>query len=63
MKFRHIDKALKESGWQLVRQKGSHWHYRHSLIPGTVTIPYKGNSDLQLGTLKAIQKQAQQRIL
>lgn len=61
MKFRAISKTLKESGWRLVRQKGSHWHYCHSAIPGTVTVPYKGNRDLQIGTLKAIQKQAKQK--
>ena len=61
MKFRAISKTLKQNGWWLKRQRGSHFHYRHASIPGTVTVPYKGNRDLQIGTLKAIQKQAKQK--
>jgi predicted RNA binding protein YcfA (HicA-like mRNA interferase family) len=46
MKTNEIIKLIEDNGWQIVRQKGSHIQFRHSIKPGTVTIPYHGNKDV-----------------
>ena len=57
-KVREITAYIISDGWFLVRQKGSHKHYRHPTKPGTVTIPGKPSDDLSPGTAKSILKQA-----
>ena len=58
-KVREITAYIISNGWFLVRQKGSHKHYRHQTKSGTVTIPGKPSDDLPLGTIKSILKQAE----
>ncbi|WP_071592353.1 type II toxin-antitoxin system HicA family toxin [Pseudanabaena sp. PCC 6802] len=58
MKVREVIKLLEADGWLLVRTRGSHRHYRHSIKSGTVTVPGKFSDDLPLGTLNSIFKQA-----
>ena len=58
-KAREITAYIKSDGWYLVRQKGSHRHYRHPVKPGTVTIPGEPSDDLPPGTAKSILKQAE----
>ncbi|MDR2913491.1 MAG: type II toxin-antitoxin system HicA family toxin [Tannerella sp.] len=57
-KVREITSCIKRDGWYLVRQKGSHRHYRHPSKPGTVTIPGEPGDDLPPGTAKSILAQA-----
>lgn len=57
MKFREIEKILKQDGWELVDIKGSHHQYKHPTKPGKVTIP-NHNGDIKPLTLKSILKQA-----
>jgi len=57
-KVREITAYIESDGWYLVRQKGSHRHYRHPAKTGTVTIPGKPSDDLPPGTAKSILKQA-----
>ena len=57
MKSREVIKLLEAGGWVLDRVKGSHHHFRHSDLPGTVTVPHP-ESDLAIGTLKSIEKQS-----
>lgn len=57
MKSRDVIKRLKADGWLVVRQAGSHIHFRHDTKPGTVTVPHP-KSDLAIGTLKSIEKQS-----
>ncbi|NCP44781.1 MAG: addiction module toxin, HicA family [Sphingomonadales bacterium] len=57
MRSREVLKRLKRSGWQEVRQSGSHKHLRHPDHPGTVTVPHP-KADLPIGTLKSIERQS-----
>ncbi|MBI1733285.1 MAG: type II toxin-antitoxin system HicA family toxin [Gammaproteobacteria bacterium] len=45
-------------GWKLVRTKGSHRQYKHSIKVGLVTIPGRMGDDLAIGTMNSILKQA-----
>lgn len=57
MTFLEMEKRIKYDGWYLVKQKGSHCHYRHPVKPGKVTIP-KHTGDLHMDTVKSILKQS-----
>jgi len=58
MKVRDIVRMLQEDGWNLVRTRGSHHHFRHPGKPGTVTVPGNPNFDLHPKTLASILRQA-----
>lgn len=58
MRFREVDKLLKEDGWYEVKQVGSHHQYRHPVKPGKVTVPEHGGKDINPTTEKLIRKQA-----
>jgi len=49
---------VREDGWYLVRQDGSHEQYRHPTKPHCVTIAGKDSKDVPPGTLNSILKQA-----
>jgi len=57
MKPKEIEKLIKQDGWILKNQRGSHRQYIHPTKPGKVTIPWH-NKDLSLGTAKSILKQS-----
>jgi len=57
-KAKELVDLIEKDGWFIVRQKGSHKHYRHPEKSGTVTIPYSGNDDMPPGTANSILKQA-----
>jgi len=52
-----ILRLLRDDGWQVVRQKGSHIQLRHPSKPGRVTVPHP-NKNVPVGTLKSIEKQS-----
>jgi predicted RNA binding protein YcfA (HicA-like mRNA interferase family) len=52
-----VIKALLAAGWRQVAQKGSHVHFKHNASPGRVTVPHP-RTDLPLGALRSIEKQA-----
>jgi predicted RNA binding protein YcfA (HicA-like mRNA interferase family) len=54
---RDIIRALEAAGWKEVRVTGSHHHYRHAELPGTVTVPHPVK-DMPPGTVKSIEKQS-----
>jgi len=59
VKVKQVLKLLKEDGWFLVAQKGSHKQYKHPQKTGRVTVPDHGrNKDLAKGTENSILKQA-----
>ena len=58
MKVKEIIKLIENYGWILIRINGSHRHYAHPDKKGLVTIPGKLSSDIPIGTLKSIYKQA-----
>ncbi|MEI9969192.1 MAG: type II toxin-antitoxin system HicA family toxin [Terracidiphilus sp.] len=49
---------MRENGWQLRNQEGSHQQWVHRAKPGKVTIAGHPNDDIPPGTLKAMLKQA-----
>jgi predicted RNA binding protein YcfA (HicA-like mRNA interferase family) len=48
---------LKADGWELVRVKGSHHHFKHPLKPNLITVPHP-KKDLPTGTWNSILKDA-----
>lgn len=52
-----VIRRLTAAGWQPIRTKGSHHHFKHSSQPGIVTVPHP-KKDLPIGTLKSIEKQS-----
>lgn len=57
MKVRELERILRDDGWYVVKQVGSHRHYKHPVKSGKVTIPIH-SGDLDKGTAKSILKQA-----
>lgn len=58
MKVREVLRLLKDDGWNLDRQRGSHRQFKHASKPGIVTVAGKLSDDLAPGTLNSILKQA-----
>ena len=58
MRFREVDKILKDDGWIHIKQKGSHHQYIHSEKSGKVTVPEHGGKDIHPDIVKSIMKQA-----
>ena len=57
MKFREIERLIKNDSWEYLYTTGSHYYYIHPTKPGKVTIPYH-NKDLKMKTVNSILKQA-----
>jgi len=49
---------IKDDGWYLDGIEGSHYHYKHIMKAGKVTIPYHGSVDLPKRVVHSILKQA-----
>ena len=58
MKSSQLLKILKEDGWYVVRQKGSHKIMAHPTKPGTFPFPDHGSAEIGKGLENAILKQA-----
>lgn len=59
MKVKEIIRIIERDGWFLVRTKGSHKQYKHSVKKGLVTVSgHKPSDDIATGTLNSILKQA-----
>jgi len=58
LKLREIIKIIREDGWYIVAQKGSHIQFKHPLKPGRVTIAGNPGDDMAPGTLNSVSKQA-----
>jgi len=61
MRSGEVIKKLEKAGWVEVRQSGSHKHFRHPTLKGTVTVPHP-KSEMAIGTLKSIEKQSGVRL-
>ena len=59
MKVRDVLRLLRDDGWYLARQRGSHQQYKHPTKRGLVTVAGKPNDDLAPGTLNSILKQTE----
>lgn len=58
LKTRKIIDMLRDDGWYLVRQKGSHRQFKHPSKKGIVTINGKLNETQSQFLLNSIYKQA-----
>ena len=54
---REVIRALRDDGWFIVGQTGSHLHLKHPAKMGKVTVPHPTKT-LPLGTLKSIERQS-----
>jgi len=54
---REVIKRLTDDGWRVVKQTGSHRHFKHPVKTGKVTVPHP-KKDLSRKTLKRIAEQA-----
>ena len=59
LEVRDLLERLREGGWTIVRQRGSHRQLRHSVKPGTVTVAGNPGDTVRPGTLKSILSQAE----
>lgn len=59
MKVALILQMLRDDGWFVVAQKGSHRQFKHAAKPGRVTVAGKPSDEIAPGTLGSILKQAQ----
>ena len=57
MRVRELEQILREDGWYVVKQVGSHRQYKHPVKPGKATIPIH-SGDIDKGTVNSILKQA-----
>lgn len=57
MRFREIEKIVKDDGWYLTDVSGSHYQYRHLTKKGKVTIP-NHRGDISQRVVNSILKQA-----
>lgn len=57
MSSRELIRLLKAAGWELNRTRGYHHQFKHSEIPGVVTVPHP-KKDLPKGTARAILRSA-----
>lgn len=58
MRFREVDKMLKQDGWYEVKKVGSHHQYKHPTKPGKVTVPEHAGRDVDMSIVKSIRRQA-----
>ena len=57
MKSADVIRMLEAHGWTRVAVKGSHNQFKHPTKPGRVTVPHP-KRELQIGTLKSIERQS-----
>jgi predicted RNA binding protein YcfA (HicA-like mRNA interferase family) len=58
MKVRELIRTVEDDGWYLVCTRGSHRQFRHRAKRGTVTIAGNLGTDVPIGTLNSVLKQA-----
>lgn len=63
MTAKELAKVLISNGWHYVRQTGSHKIYKKDFNPITIAIQSHNNKDLPKGTVSAILKQADIKLL
>ena len=58
LKVKELIKLVEADGWVQVRTRGSHRQFKHSTKPGKVTISGKLSTEVPIGTLNSVLKQA-----
>lgn len=59
MKVRDVLRQLRNDGWYVHRQRGSHRVLKHPTKAGIVVVAGAPGKDVAIGTLRSIWKQAQ----
>lgn len=54
---REVIKMLENDGWELVRIKGSHHHFKHPIKKGITTVKHP-DQDIPPKTLASIERQS-----
>jgi predicted RNA binding protein YcfA (HicA-like mRNA interferase family) len=57
-KYRDFARQLKDEGWTVKSQEGSHQQWVHPTKPGKVTVAGHPNEDIPKGTYRKMRKQA-----
>jgi len=57
MHSREIIRMLEADGWRHVSTEGDHWHYKHPVKPGKVSVVHPCK-DCSPGMLKSLEKQS-----
>jgi predicted RNA binding protein YcfA (HicA-like mRNA interferase family) len=55
-KYREVRAALKEAGWQVVRQRGSHEIWARPGEEARIVVAGKDSATVPLGTLSSIRR-------
>ena len=58
MKSSELLRILKQDGWYVIRQSGSHLILIHPEKSGSIPVPFHGNAEVKKGLLFAILKKA-----
>ena len=56
MRYREVERVLRNNGWILVRINGSHHLFKHPHINYLAVVPNHGSADVSLGVLRSLQK-------
>lgn len=59
LKYSELLRLLKQDGWFVIRQTGSHHIMKHEIKIGTLSIPFHASKEIGKGLLRAILKKAQ----
>jgi predicted RNA binding protein YcfA (HicA-like mRNA interferase family) len=57
-KVREVISILEAHGWQQVRERGSHRHFKHPNRPPIVTVAGKRGATMPVGQLASIRRKA-----
>lgn len=63
MNGKQVIVKLKKEGWTLIRVEGSHHIMKNLELNIKVPIPVHGSKDIQIGLIKAIEKQTGVKLL
>lgn len=55
-KYREVRVALKEAGWEVLRQRGSHEIWGKPGEEGRIVVAGKGSDTVPVGTLSSIRR-------
>lgn len=58
MKVREVLRILRNDGWTLVRERGSHRQFKHPTKAGLVTVAGHPKDEVARGTLASVLRQA-----
>ena len=61
VKYNELFRLIKNDGWIVVRQKGSHVILRHPVKSEQLTIPYHPGKEVKKGLFEAILKRAKMK--